>query len=93
MLKFHKNNWTDIWFLEKLGTDCISFYETVNSLLKTIGNSLEKKITTKWNWAFFDSEFFIKKNWELKVNNKIKEQHNTSLRPIHNSNMGFNPKA
>ncbi len=38
-----KKNQIDIWFLEKLGIDCITFYETVSSLLKTIGTSLEKK--------------------------------------------------
>jgi hypothetical protein len=43
ILKFPKKNQIDIWFLEKLGIDCISFYETVSSLLKTIGTSLEKK--------------------------------------------------
>jgi hypothetical protein len=43
ILKFPKKNRIDIWFLEKLGIDCITFYETVSSLLKTIGTSLEKK--------------------------------------------------
>jgi hypothetical protein len=79
--------------LRKLGTDCMTFYETISSLLKTIGNSLEKKSYQSGTGHSSIQNCFILNNWEPQVSNKIKEPHNTGLSPMHNSNMGFNPKC
>jgi hypothetical protein len=69
---FTEKNWIDIWFIEKLGTDCITFYETVNSLLKTIGTSLGKKSQQTGTGHSLIQNFLFKKTGKEKLVTKSK---------------------